>query len=360
MLVGGSSSHTRIEGNDVHDNNGAGIAFRGDVASRGRAWKTEHWVVQQNRIYNNRYGWWGRWGDGIVVAANVLTNNSQGNYLTNVSNWIELNGGSEAHAIPEIGIVGPNRALVGEPVRFRADRTVDGWGKALAFHWWLEGEAGREAALERVFDRPGFYRLGLTVDNGGRAALSWKDLIIVQPVREELGTERQAHRWGYELEGNSDGKSEILFTDDVESIFGSASLRFSPNPYPGAYATAIYPKTRDAHWDFSARNEVRFWIKAQNPNLPGFQNAGPVIRLLGPHGHIELKPVKEGNLLNDPPWSEGRWSWIPIVIPLAGSDQWQRTVQGDCRLSQIDALSIALDSWGGDPFNVWLDGLAVE
>jgi hypothetical protein len=29
-------------------------------------------------------------------------------------------------------------------------------------------------------------------------------------------------------------------------------------------------------------------------------------------------------------------------------------------LSQINALGLSLDSWGGQPFTIWIDGLTVE
>jgi hypothetical protein len=51
---------------------------------------------------------------------------------------------------------------------------------------------------------------------------------------------------------------------------------------------------------------------------------------------------------------------MPVTIPLAGDAQWQRTVTGQVGLDRIDALSLSVDSWGGDPFTVWLDGLSVE
>jgi hypothetical protein len=117
---------------------------------------------------------------------------------------------------------------------------------------------------------------------------------------------------------------------------------------------------RDANWDFSEKQRIQFWIKTENPNLPGFQNAGPVVRLLGSNGFLELKPAKDANLLNDPPFSEGRWLWMPVTIPIAGDGQWQRTSKGDLDLSRIRAISLSVDSWGGDPFTVWLDGLVVE
>lgn len=359
VIVGGPSSHTLIAGNDLHDNNGAGIAFRGDAGSQGRKWRTEHWVIQQNRIANNRFGIWGRWADAILLAANVLTNNSQGNDITNAANLVELPNQTAIGTAPVAEIVGPETVLVGQSARFDATSSHDAGRRQLSFRWWLDGAVGSEAVLDHVFDRPGFHRLGLTVDNGSLAGLAWRDLVVVQPVARELGTEGQAKDWRFEFE-NDNGSGRVLCEDDPNGIFGNQCLRFAPNPYPGAYATAIFPKTRDANWNFTGRKHVRFWIRALNPNLPGFQNAGPVVRLLGRDGQIEFKPAEDANLLNDPPFSEARWLGMPVVIPLDGDEHWQRNVTGQVSLDRIDAVSLSLDSWGGDPFTVWLDGLTVE
>jgi len=360
VIVGGSSSHTLIEGNDLHDNNGAGLAFRGDTGSRGRNWRTEHWIIQQNRMANNRFGIWGRWGAAIVLAGNAFTNNSQGNCITNVSNLVDCPANRHIQTAPVADLLGPDTSVTGQPVCFDASNSRDPGARPLNFRWWLDGEAGNRPVLERVFSKPGFYRLGLTVDNGALSSLAWRDLLVVEPVAQELGTEGQAARWGFELELNDDGKGRMLFADDPQGLVGTRCLRFTPSLYPGAYATAIYPKTRDAGWDFSGKQQLRFWIKAQNPNVPGWQNAGPVVCLLGRSGRIEYKPVNDANLLNDPPFSEARWLWMPVGIPLAGDAQWQRRVVGAVSLERIEALSLSLDSWGGEPFTVWLDGLTAQ
>jgi len=360
VVVGGSGSHTLIEGNYLHDNNGAGLAFRGDVASQGRAWRIEHWVVQQNRIANNRFGIWGRWGENILLAGNVFTNNAQGNEIRDTTHLLELPAVPGVQAAPSAELVGPEVATVGQAVRFDATTSRDPQGRPLQFQWWLDGEAGSEAVLERTFDQPGFHRLGLTVQNGGLAALAWRDLLVVKPVAEELGTEGQASQWGFDLEGNADGKGRIIFSDDPNAIIGSRCLQFTPNPYPGAYATAIFPAARNAGWNFAGRKRIQFWIRAENPNTPGYQNAGPVVRLLGQNGQLEYKPAKDANLLNDPPFSEARWRWMPVSIPLDGNAAWQRTATGQVQLDRIDAISVGLDSWGGDPFTIWLDGLSVD
>jgi parallel beta-helix repeat protein len=360
VIVGGPSSHTRIEGNDVHDNNGAGIAFRGDTGSRGANWRTEHWVVQRNRIANNRFGIWGRWGDGILLAANEFTNNAQGNYLTNIANLIELPAINAPSISPTAELVGPNTVPVGQVARFDGTASHDSAGRPLRFRWYLGGETRDGPVWEHTFTQPGFYRVNLTVDNGALADLAWRDLLVVEPVAPELGTEGQAGLWGYELENNTDGKGRMIFTDETDAIIGGRCLRFTPNPYPGAYATAIFPALRNAGWNFSNCKRIRFWIKSRNPNVPGWQNAGPVVRLLGAHGQVEFKPPKDANLLNDPPFSEARWLWMPVSIPLAGDSLWERRSQGEISLEHIDALSISPDSWGGDPFMVWLDGLGIE
>ena len=56
VFVGGPSSHSKIVGNYCHDNNGAGIVFRGDEETKGKRWRTYHWIVQQNRARKQPLG----------------------------------------------------------------------------------------------------------------------------------------------------------------------------------------------------------------------------------------------------------------------------------------------------------------
>jgi parallel beta-helix repeat protein len=374
VIVGGPSSHTVLSGNWCHHNNGAGIVFRGDSNSRGARWRTHHWIVQQNRLEENRWPLWGRWGDELWLANNQLTNNRADNFLTNVSNLRiapEQLGFTRA---PQAVLDGPARAVVGQPTRFEAGASRDFYGRPLRYRWTANAFTGEQPVFEPVFTEPGFYRLGLTVDNGVLADLAWRDLIVTAPVSEEFGTEGQASRWGFELEGNGDGRGRMHFADDTESAVGKYSLRFTPRPYPGLYATALYPSRRDADWDLSQKKTIRFWIKATNPNLPGFQNAGPVLWLYGSDGVLKLEPAqpvtdaigarlvttKSRNLFGELPFSEARWTWMPVIVPLAGNAEWTRTQKGQVDLQHVRGFGLSLDSWGGEPFTIWLDGFALE
>ncbi len=90
VIVGWPASHTVMSGNWCHDNNGGGIVFRGDVGPKGGRGRIQHWIVQQNRLEGNRWGIWGRWGDTIWLANNILVNNTNGNSLADVTSLRQI------------------------------------------------------------------------------------------------------------------------------------------------------------------------------------------------------------------------------------------------------------------------------
>jgi len=103
-------------------------------------------------------------------------------------------------------IHGPEVVFAGQTARFDASLSRDTLGLPLTFQWWHDGTAGVHSSLERVFDQPGFHRLGLTVNNGALASLAWRDLLVVRPVSQELGTEGQADRMGLRAGGKHGGQ----------------------------------------------------------------------------------------------------------------------------------------------------------
>jgi hypothetical protein len=360
VIVGGSSSHTVIDGNRCHHNNGGGIVFRGDGASKTHPWRTYHWIVQNNRLHDNKWGIWGRWGDWIHLANNTCTDNAGGNVLAEVTHLVEAKSDTGVLAAPLVKVAAPVRAAVGRPVRFDASASRDPAGRPLHFRWDLGGTVADKATVLHTFERPGFYRVGVTVDNGVLAGLAFRDLVVAPEVSKEWGTEGQAARWGFDLEGN-DGRGKMHFADDPDNaLVGRSSLRFTPDPYPGLYATAIYPGSRDAGWDLRNKSRLTFWLKAQNPNIHGWQNPGPVITLFGKTGKLEYRPTGDANLLVNLPFSEARWTWQRFEVPLAGDARWTRRQTGTIGLDRIEAFGIALDSWESEPFTVWLDGVSFE
>jgi len=55
--------------------------------------------------------------------------------------------------------------------------------------------------------------------------------------------------------------------------------------------------------------------------------------------------------------NEARNGWRRMEIPLAGNENWQ--TDGELP-SRVRAISIAFDSWGAPPLQIWIDGLTIE
>ena len=360
VFVSGSSSHCKIVGNYCHHNHGAGIVFRGDVPTKGERWRTFHWVVQRNRIENNLWGIYGLYGDWIYLANNTQRNNPKGNHFEGVTNLIRPDADLSVSLPPQAVLKGPSVATAGRRITFDASGSLAPGGRKLAFRWDLGGTIRTESVLQHVFTKPGFYRVGLTVDNGVLADLAFRDFLVVDEVENELGTEGGAAGWGSVIEGDPTGKAKLVFHDEPDAAVGRSALRFAPDAYPGLDVTAIYPAARNAGWDFSGSKQLSFWMKFQNPNPTGFQDAGPVVHLEGPDGSIVYRPAGGRNFLRDTTESEGRWLWQRVVIPLDGSDLWRREPAGSVDLGRIDAIGLTFDSWEAAPFTIWLDGLTCE
>ncbi|HOS91742.1 MAG TPA: right-handed parallel beta-helix repeat-containing protein [Armatimonadota bacterium] len=361
VIVSGSSSHTVLDGNHCHHNNGAGIVFRGDVGSEGRAWRTYHWVIRRNRLHDNRFGIWGQWGDWITLAANVFEDNGTDVVIQDTTRLVELPAGPKALRPPRAVLRGPGPvARVGRPVTFDASASRDPDGRKLEFDWDIGDVRAQGPKVTHVFDRPGFYRVGVTVSNGTLADLAYADLVVGETGVTEIGTEGQAERWGFAFEIDGEGRGRMEFGDDADAVCGRRSLRLRADPYPGGDATAFFPATRDLGLDIAGRSRLVLWVRAENPNIPGFQDAGPVVALEGPEGVVVYSPDHGRNLLSSPPDSEARWMWQRLSIPLDGGEGWVRSEGGPQSLSRVGAVSLTLDSWGGEPFTVWVDGLHFE
>jgi parallel beta-helix repeat protein len=218
VIVGGPSSHTIIKAMTCTTTMGPGLR---SVAMLRRKEKVANRTLggARNRIANNWFGIWGRWGEAILLIGNVFINNPRGNYLADVSNLVELSGKPGMQSAPIAELSGPELVMVNQPVRFDASRSHQPGGGPLRHRWYLDDQTFNQPVIEHVFMSPGFYRLGLTVENGSLGALAWRDMLVIEPVAQELGTEGQAALWSYELEGGRSDDRILLLTipSDIRS-----------------------------------------------------------------------------------------------------------------------------------------------
>jgi len=353
VFMFGPSSHTIVRGNKCVGNNGAGIALIGDLGAGGPKWKASHWIIDQNLLKGNRWGIYAKHADWIDVAANQFADNRLGNVFSDggVTNLVEHAEDPKIVHGPRAVLRGPASAKVGESVAWDASASTDPEGLPLRFRWNLgDGTVVQTANAAHAFKTPGFYRLGLTVNNGLLSDLAWRDFYVVDNLAE-LATEGHATDWAW-----IDPQSRVAFADDREvRIAGRMSLRAEIDPYGGGRVNLLYPASRKAGISLRGKKELVFWLKAQNENVKGWQSANPIVTI---HESDERRCMltPKADLLSRRPNNEEREGWSRFVVPLAGDGQWTR--EGDLP-EMLNYLTIGFDSWGGEPLRIWIDGLGL-
>jgi parallel beta-helix repeat protein len=359
VFVNGSSNHIIVQGNYCHHNGGGGIVLRGDRATQGKAWRAYHWIIQNNRLEFNQWGIFAMYADWVHVANNKGSSNAQEDNYEQVTNLYRESDANYMGKLPRAVMKAPKTAKVGEEVVFDATNSFSPTGDPIYTRWDI-GEANtNKSKLTHTFKKPGFYRVGLTVHDGVMASMAYRDLIVASPVEEITDAEDDLQNWGYEIEGNADGKAKMIFENDTDAVVGKNSVRFRPVPYPGMGVSAIYPKQKNAKWNLSGKSRLTFWIRAENPNPTGFQGVAPIVKLFSSKGTCTLMPTGDKNLLRDGGYSEARWTWMRVEIPLKDADPiWKR--EGEIDFAEVQGISFTLDSFENSPFTVWLDGIGFE
>ena len=354
VFMFGPSSHTIVRGNTCQGNNGAGIALIGDIDSQGKKWKAFHWIIEQNILQDNRWGVYVRFADWINAAANRYDGNREATLRNDghVTNLLELPDNPAITQPPQAVLDGPPSAQVGQRVSWDAGRSRDPHGRELHYRWDLgDGTIVVQPRVEHVFRQPGFYRVGVTVNNGLLSDLAWRDCYVVEPLAE-LGTEGQAQAWTW-----SDPGSRVAFADDrTVRISGASSLSALVEPYSGGRISLLYPAARKAGISLQDKTHLVFWVKAIDEHVPAWQDVNPLVTLYEAEDKsVVLRPAAD--FMSQRPNNEEREGWSYFAVPLAGGPDWKR--EGHA-LAVLNYLTIGFDSWGAPPLRIWLDGLAVK
>jgi hypothetical protein len=338
-------------------NNGAGLAVIGDQESKGAKWKIYHWIIEENDLAENRWGVYLQYADWIDMAANRFAKNSVADVQDagGVTRLTQRKIAGDLSKPPQAVLAGAPSSVVGKTVAFdgSASKGVD--GEVLKYAWdFGDGTTSNLPTATHVFARPGFYRVGLTIDDGKLSALAWRDFYAVADILEPA-TEGAAKHWSFVEEPNL----KMTFADDEKTkLAGKSSVAVKIDPYHGQRASLLYPRSKDAGWRLvgkDGKQNLVFWLKTQNPNLPGWQDVNPVVTLYQSDTKV-LKLTPKVDLLSQPSYNEAREGWKYFEVPLAGNDQWVREGQ----VGTVNWLTIGVDSWGGDALQLWIDGLGLE
>ena len=178
-------------------------------------------MIQGNRIENNKSV--GKYkGHGIYVknarwitfgCNKFLGNEGEKIYFDeNTSDMIFLSNSinnSSSHENPEVNSqkvkavfeTVPQYIFVNEKITFDVSASKNS-NEKLCYRWDLgDGIFKTGEKIEHIYENPGFYRMGLTVDNGVKAALAFKNIYVI-PSHRIFGTNDDINMW--KVSGNSE------------------------------------------------------------------------------------------------------------------------------------------------------------
>lgn len=356
-VVHGSSSHFIMVGNDIQYNVGPGVAvgFKPDYPAY-------HWIIQQNTIKHNKTSPEGFKGHGIhlynakwlyIAGNDIGENDGEAIHIDKNVTEVLRRQASLADKPPTASASIPEGSyVVDRPIFFDASASSDPDGLPLNFCWDLgDGTFSSEAALSHSYSQPGFYRVGLTVDNGKLADLAFFNVYITAGL-EEIGTEGETADW----EVASDGTGFELKPDYAEFVQGRNSLYlFAPN---GKNHDLIYPKSKSLGLRSDSLSHLSFWLKFNAESYTDKEHRRPIIRL---HEDIdnywEYSP-KVAHFLERSlaPNSEDRGGWLLISLPLKDEDSfWSCREMG--KLDNVNYITINIGPSKDCLSEIWLDGL---
>ncbi len=341
-----------MRGNICVGNNGAGIALVGDLDSRGTKWKAFHWIIEGNRLQENRWGIFAQYADWIKISCNHFVENRERDILTleGVSRMdITLDSPNETAVRPAaVKLIGPQIARVQDVMKFTCELETE--STDFTYFWDLgDGTTATSAEVEHSYRQPGFYRLGVNVTGPSGTELAYRDLYVAanQP---ELAAD--ASLWDFEA---VDTLRCTFSRDKKHYVAGEDAVRVVLDPYHGFSARMLYPKTRNGGWPLASKTHFAFWFKAINPNLPGWQSNNPELTLYQTDQR-KLRLTPKRDLFTDAKYSEARDGWRYFEIPLSPHPDWDREGED---LSTINFFTIGIDSWDSQPLQVWIDGLVL-
>ena len=382
FFAGSSADHVRCRGNKVVGNNGGGIAIFG-LPSPKASDHIAHWIIENNEIRDNRWGIYMEWADWIDLAGNTFDHNSDGNIVKGgtVTNFRQYADNPQIAKPPTAVLVGPSVGVEGKEVVLDASGSSDPGGNPLTFRWDLgDGTITSTPRMAHIFKAPGYYNVGMTVNNGRYSDLGSRGFRVVDDC-PELGTEGQAADWDWEeviprqnlywdpkspnsppappVQVVAKPQSRIEFSNDADCLAGKSSVLVRYWPVANQ-VRVVYPKSRQAGIPLAGKTRLVFWSKLLNGGIHSWPGLNPVITLYeSPTKFAILKPAMDpANWMHGEREEGANWMYRSIPLAPPPEAKWRR--QGELPTT-LNYLTIEFGPAGSQEIiRLWIDAMAIR
>lgn len=356
-IVNGSGSHIKMIGNYIHDNNGPGVAIRYNVD-----YPSFHWVIQKNKIINNRnyknfkgHGIYLKNARWIYIAGNEIKNNEgEPIFCDENTSDIIIKEAKIDDSIPEVSIDLDKKSIeVNEEITFKV-KCNNSLNEKIEYRWDLgDGTIAVGDVIRHKYKKPGFYRMGVTASNGKMADIAFKN-IYVNCKGEEIGTDDNANNWTY----IGDDENAFISDDIVNYVCGKHSISLFASK--GKCHILRYPKNLNWGMDISDMNYMTFYIKFHSDSETDWDrtNKKPIIRLYtSKDDYYEYKPLDAYlEQIFSKLWEE-KYDWKFFKIHLKSPTGWVVNKYGNPDFKFINYVEIEEGPYKDSISHFWIDGL---
>jgi parallel beta-helix repeat protein len=367
----GTDRHSVLQDNVVENNGRVGVLLSGmayeesstlpmpDTAEQPIPFNDSQIVLQRNTISGNAvYDFFTTYAHGETLASNCGMTKSyiEASDTLLIGPSFGSCGGANGRTAPTAKIATPSGPVQAGTVTFDASGSHASPAGGTLRYTWLAQPSGLAfsvlptpayaavgSAHQGITLTPGFFDIDVTVDDGYLASPASTTVTVV-PSGQLFG--QAAATWTSQC-STGDPTCTATITNDPNGINGSAVEVYTTDPYGFTFST---PAVVNA----SKLSKLGFFFRANNTNASGWQNFDVVLE------------TSTGPLTYTPPISilpTSPSSWVFLEVPLAGGlDQgvtWTLDASGGGTLSTVQSIQILTDTWGGNPYDVWVDELSM-
>ncbi len=321
--------------------------------------------------------------DWINLAGNTFVHNWEGNIIQggSVTNFNQYGDDPHIAYPPKAALVGPSTGIEGHEIVLDASASSDPDGNPLSFRWDLgDGTVLSAPRVAHAFKAPGYYCVGMTVNNGRFSDLGSRSFRVVDDC-PELGTEGQAADWTWEevvprqnfyWDATRDiiplspvvrvakPTSKIEFSNDADCLAGKSSVlvRYWP---ANNQVHVLYPKSKHAGIPLAGKTRLVFWSKLLNGGIHAWAGLHPVITLYeSEQKYAVLRPSVDASQIPHGEREEnGNWMYRSIPLHPAADDKGWR-LEGELPVT-LNYLTIEFGPSGSaELIRLWIDAMAIR
>ncbi|WP_242985371.1 right-handed parallel beta-helix repeat-containing protein [Vallitalea okinawensis] len=340
-VVNGSGSHFKVMNNHIHHNTGPGLAIR-----YKEDYPSYHWIIENNTFECNQssdnykgHGVYVKNAKWVTFVKNdFIHNDGQDIYIDEHVSDVQYLPGGDYERPSCVLNVNSESFITNKVYTFDASKSKVFNNEEMHVRWdFGDGTISNEYKVSKIFKESGLYRVGLTVDDGEKANMSYLN-IYVTPDSTSIGGTSVLKQWTL----HSDREETKMLLQEVTQVMDGMVV--GVKAMEGICHILTYQLQANELRDFQTKSHLCFLLNysVESADLDGLSKR-PVIILTDDQGK-RCSYIPEIAYLNmyGIAVNEYKNNWMYLDIPLNGDDTWKKKAESGFNMNSIDKLSFEI------------------